>query len=91
MAWNLRRITTHWTASIQSTYSYHQSFKLNCGRVYLACPQPAATLGAPITDDCLFLDVKIQSSFSNILKHISPQIWRLLGLKEETKLPVLFW
>ena len=36
-----------------------------------ACPQPAATLGAPIAEDCLFLNVKIQSSFSNsILKPI---------------------
>jgi carboxylesterase type B len=56
-----------------------------------ACPQPAATLGAPIAEDCLFLNVKIQSSFSNILKPIPPQIWRPQGLKEGAKLPVLFW
>ena len=35
-----------------------------------ACPQPAATLGASIAEDCLFLNVKIQSSFSNVLKPI---------------------
>ena len=39
-----------------------------------ACPQPAATLGAPIAEDCLFLNVKIQSSFSNILKLIPPDL-----------------
>ena len=39
-----------------------------------ACPQPAATLGAPIAEDCLFLNViKIQSSFSNILKLVHPR------------------
>ena len=38
-----------------------------------ACPQPAATLGAPIAEDCLFLNVKIQTSFSNIPKPISPR------------------
>jgi hypothetical protein len=36
-----------------------------------ACPQPAGTLGAPIAEDCLFLNVKIrfiifQYSFFNI-------------------------
>ena len=34
-----------------------------------ACPQPAATLGAPIAEDCLFLNVKIQSSIPNPFKH----------------------
>ena len=57
-----------------------------------ACPQPAATLGAPIAEDCLFLNVKLSESFSNILKPIPPsQIWRPQGLKEGAKLPVLFW
>src|SRR5882757_1654791 len=28
-----------------------------------ACPQPAATLGAPISEDCLFLNVKNQPPF----------------------------
>jgi carboxylesterase type B len=57
-----------------------------------ACPQPAATLGAPIAEDCLFLNVKIQSSYFNfnIRKPIS-QIWRPQGLKDGAKLPVLFW
>ena len=35
-----------------------------------ACPQPAATLGAPIAEDCLFLNVDTRSSFFYIFKPI---------------------
>ena len=46
-----------------------------------ACPQPAATLGAPIAEDCLFLNVDTRSSFFYIFKLIparsgGPKGWR---------------
>ena len=50
-----------------------------------ACPQPATTLGAPIAEDCLFLNVMIPSSYFQ-----TPDLEKG-PLKDGAKLPVLFW
>lgn len=58
-----------------------------------ACPQvPSDSLGAPISEDCLFLNV---SPLAYILldRHYltSIQVFRPAGTKSDAKLPVLVW
>jgi carboxylesterase type B len=55
-----------------------------------ACPQPASNLGASISEDCLFLNVRRDLSFSNfpIALH---QVWRPINTKSSAELPVLLW
>jgi hypothetical protein len=57
-----------------------------------ACPQPPiASLGAPVGEDCLFLNVcpvKFQSLLCSLT---AMQVWRPENTNANSKLPVLFW
>jgi hypothetical protein len=57
------------------------------------CPQPppAGNLGAPIGEDCLFLNVYTSSSRFNSLILKQAQVWRPQNTTVDSKLPVLFW
>lgn len=56
-----------------------------------ACPQrPSDTLGAPLGEDCLFLNVRLLLYTSQ--HHLTlQQVWRPAGTKADAKLPVLVW
>ena len=57
-----------------------------------ACPQrPSDSLGAPLAEDCLFLNVR--SILLNVvnLRLIPCQVWRPAGTSRDANLPVLVW
>lgn len=56
-----------------------------------ACPQrPSDSLGAPFSEDCLFLNVSLHLS-NDCQSLICPQVWRPTGTTSKDKLPVLVW
>ena len=56
-----------------------------------ACPQLDGNLGAPMSEDCLFLNVCIDDFFFYAVFEIFPmQVWRTKG-NSDRKLPVVFW
>jgi hypothetical protein len=57
-----------------------------------ACPQPpAASLGAPVGEDCLFLNVCPEKFLSLLCSLTVTQVWRPENTNANSKLPVLFW
>lgn len=61
-----------------------------------ACPQePSDSLGAPIAEDCLFLNVRaLQSNMFltvHLLISLALQVFRPAGTSSKDKLPVLVW
>lgn len=60
-----------------------------------ACPQvPSASLGAPIGEDCLHLNVNPSEGFIWFFIYSRWnffQVWRPINTTADSKLPVLFW
>lgn len=57
-----------------------------------ACPQePSATLGAPMGEDCLTLNVNLNLFRARRIINTPCQVWRPTGTTSKDKLPVLVW
>lgn len=58
-----------------------------------ACPQePSTSLGAPLSEDCLTLNVCLSLCDPLFVNKVIPrQVWRPIGTTSEDKLPVMVW